>query len=492
MSKFEIMLLILVGLVSVAIICTFIKAALFKPKKKNIKPFPDENVDVEHFRKALSGAIKCRTVSYSDETKIDFTEFYKMHDFFEKTFPEIHKNLKKEIIGKAGLLYTWQGSDETLDGIALLSHQDVVPVAETDEAAWEYPAFSGFDDGKHIFGRGAIDMKAHLIGVLESVETLLKEGFQPKRTVYLCFGYNEEIVAGESNGAQMIADILKARGIHLDSIIDEGGAVIDVKYKKFLNTKLCGIGIAEKGYADYKITFKTKGGHSSAPPKHSGIYELTKAVRALEKHQFKAKLPDYVVYLFSEIGKRMSYFGRLLFCNLNILKPILLAVMKTIGPAASLVRTTTAVTMVSGAPAANALPQTPSITVNFRTLQGTSISDVKKHIEKYVKYKDKEIEFLKGKEASEISETDSRAFKVLSGICERQFKGSVVCPYLVMGGTDAYHYEEICDSIYRFSPYVYEIKYLMLNHANNERMPISAISDGLKFFKRYIKLMSEE
>lgn len=492
MSVFETVILFIVGLILSAVIGTLIKAALFTPEKKAVKPFSDEKVDSEHFRKALSGAIQCKTISYPDETKMDFNEFYKMHDFFEKTFPEIHKTLKKEVIGKAGLLYTWQGSNKTLDGIALLSHQDVVPVAKADESAWEHPAFSGFDDGTHIFGRGAIDMKGHLIGVLESVETLLREGFQPERTVYLCFGYNEEIVAGESNGAQMIADTLKERGVHLDSIIDEGGAVIDVKYKKLLNTRLCGIGIAEKGYADYKITLKTKGGHSSAPPKHSGIYELTKAVKALEKHQFKAKLPDYVVYLFSEIGKRMSYPGRFIFCNINILKPLMLAVMKRIGPAASLVRTTTAITMASGAPAANALPQTPSITVNFRMIQGTSISDVKKHIEKYVKYENKEIEFLKGKEASKISKTDSRAFRVLSEICERQFKGSVVCPYLVMGGTDAYHYEEICDSIYRFSPYVYEIKYLMLNHANNERMPISAISDGLKFFKRYIKLMSAE
>ena len=51
---------------------------------------------------------------------------------------------------------------------------------------------------------------------------------------------------------------------------------------KILRTKLAGIGIAEKGYADYKITVRSKGGHSSQPPVHSGIGEIAKVTRDLE------------------------------------------------------------------------------------------------------------------------------------------------------------------------------------------------------------------
>ena len=57
----------------------------------------------------------------------------------------------------------------------------------------------------------------------------------------------------------------------LDSVIDEGGAVLNVDVPKILKTKLAGIGIAEKGYSDYKITVRSKGGHSSQPPVHSGM-----------------------------------------------------------------------------------------------------------------------------------------------------------------------------------------------------------------------------
>lgn len=73
-----------------------------------------------------------------------------------------------------------------------------------------------------------------------------------------------------------------------------------------------------------------------------------------------------------------------------------------------MVRTTTAVTMCEGSPAANILPGKTTVTANFRIMQGTSIADVEKHIiKKLVGKKTDGIEFIKGKEPSKISSTDS-------------------------------------------------------------------------------------
>ena len=261
---------------------------------------------------------------------------------------------------------------------------------------------------------------------------------------------------------------------------------------KILRTKLAGIGIAEKGYADYKITVRSKGGHSSQPPVHSGIGEIAKVTRDLEGHQFKAKMPHFVYALFTKIGKRVSYPARIVTCNLWLLKPIVTLVMKKFPPAASLIRTTTGVSMAEGSPAANVLPQKSSITVNFRMMPGTTLADVKEHIKNVVKKKDIEIELLKGKEASKVSPTDSRSFKILEELCMRTDNNYIVAPYLVMGGTDSYHYENICDCIYRFAPFEVDTKYLLLTHATNERIPVDCMEGALKFFKRYIKYMSKE
>ncbi|MGN0571659.1 MAG: M20 family peptidase [Candidatus Fimenecus sp.] len=482
----------ILGLLGVFIVVTLIRAAFWTPEKTEFKPLPDEQVDVDKYRKDLSDAIKIKTISNVDVDKVDWNEFKRLHALFEERFPLVYKNLKCEEISLASLLFTWEGKNPDLEPIALLGHQDVVPVAEGTEGDWTHPAFDGVDDGEFVWGRGALDMKNHLIAVLESVESLLAEGFEPERTVYLCFGHDEEIVAAPTSGAGSIAAVLKERGVHLDSVIDEGGAILDLNVGGIINKKLAGVGIAEKGYVDYRVSVSAKGGHSSQPPAHTAIGALADVVKDIEGHQFKAKMPAFVYELFTKIGKNVSYPARIVTCNLWLLKPLITAVMKKIPPAASLIHTTTAVTMAEGSPAANVLPQKASVTVNFRMMPGVTIKNVEEHIRSCVRNKDIEVEYLKGKEASKVSPTDSRSFKILEEICTRTDPDLLVAPYLVMGGTDAYHYEEVCDNIYRFAPFVMDTKLLLTTHGTDERIPISCMADGLKFFKRYIRMMSAE
>lgn len=482
----------ILGLLGAFIAVTLVRAAFWTPEKVEFEPLPDEQVDVDKYRKDLSDAIKIKTISNVDVDKVDWNEFKRLHALFEERFPLVYKNLKCEEISLASLLFTWEGKNPDLEPIALLGHQDVVPVAEGTEGDWTHPAFDGVDDGEFVWGRGALDMKNHLIAVLESVESLLAEGFEPERTVYLCFGHDEEIVAAPTSGAGSIAAVLKERGVHLDSVIDEGGAILNLHVGNILNKKLAGVGIAEKGYADYRVSVSAKGGHSSQPPEHTALGALADVIKDIEGHQFKAKMPAFVYELFTKIGKNVSYPARIVTCNLWLLKPLITAVMKKIPPAASLIHTTTAVTMAEGSPAANVLPQKASVTVNFRMMPGVTIKNVEEHIRKCVRNKDIEVEYLKGKEASKVSPTDSRSFKILEEICTRTDRDLLVAPYLVMGGTDAYHYEEVCDNIYRFAPFVMDTKLLLTTHGTDERIPISCMADGLKFFKRYIRLMSQE
>ena len=124
------------------------------------------------------------------------------------------------------------------------------------------------------------------------------------------------------------------------------------------------VALAEKGYADYRVSVTAKGGHSSQPPVHTAIGELAEVIRDIERHQFNGKMPDFVYDLFTKIGKNVSYPARIVTCNLWLLKPLVTFVMKKIPPAASLIRTTTGVTMAEGSPAANVLPQKASITIN--------------------------------------------------------------------------------------------------------------------------------
>ena len=112
-------------------------------------------------------------------------------DFITKTYPHIAGKLTREVFNNFSLLYTWKGKNPSLKPLILMAHYDVVPPGDT--ASWQKKPFSGENDGKYIWGRGTLDDKAAMISILEAVEKLLTEGYEPERTIYLSFGHDEEI-----------------------------------------------------------------------------------------------------------------------------------------------------------------------------------------------------------------------------------------------------------------------------------------------------------
>ena len=70
----------------------------------------------------------------------------------------------------------------------LMGHMDVVPVVPGTETDWTHNPFSGHVDDTYIWGRGAIDMKDQVAGILEAVEYALAHGWQHERTLLLAFG----------------------------------------------------------------------------------------------------------------------------------------------------------------------------------------------------------------------------------------------------------------------------------------------------------------
>ena len=335
-------------------------------------------------------------------------------------------------------------------------------------------------------------MKNHVVGILESVETLLEEGFEPKRTVIICLGYNEELLDTEFASAPMLSKALEDKGIRLESVLDEGGAILDLNVPHVINNKLAGVGIAEKGYCDFEISIDAKGGHSAAPPKHSALGELAKAILDLENHPFKAKITPEMKKIVDTAARNTSYPIRLLGSNLPTLLPVMKPVLSRIPAVASVMRTTTAVTMSQGSPQANVLPQKATATVNFRVLPGNTIADVERHIKRVIRNKDIKVKLLGGNEPSIISPTDTLTMKTISKICCGMFDMSTPAPFVVMGATDARHYQNVTDQIYRFSPFVMPVDILMLAHGTDERIPVGSLENGIVFFKRYIRLLAGE
>ncbi|KAB2840387.1 MAG: M20/M25/M40 family metallo-hydrolase, partial [Burkholderiales bacterium] len=227
-----------------------------------VPPAPLLSLDTDAAAQRLAAAVRLRTVSHDGQDGASAAEFQKLHVLLEKSFPRVHAGLRREVVGGHSLLYTWPGSDPKAKPILLMAHQDVVPIAPGTEKDWQADPFGGEIRDGFIWGRGAWDDKANLVGIFEAVEMLLAAGHQPRQTVYIASGHDEEI--GGESGAMAIVALLKERGVRLDFVLDEG-LLITEGVLKGLDAPVALIGTAEKGYLTLALTATATPGHSSMP-----------------------------------------------------------------------------------------------------------------------------------------------------------------------------------------------------------------------------------
>ena len=74
---------------------------------------------------------------------------------------------------------------------------DSVLVSQRFPGRWDAEPFLGDlveqEGEQFIFGRGAIDDKHSVVGILLALEAVLRDHGQPQRTLYVAFGHNEEV-----------------------------------------------------------------------------------------------------------------------------------------------------------------------------------------------------------------------------------------------------------------------------------------------------------
>ena len=118
----------------------------------------------------LAEAIRFQTISNFLNPEQGAEALRGLRAHIEKSFPAFHAAAKRELVGGHSLLYTWQGTDPKAAPIALLAHQDVVPVAPGTEKDWQQPPFDGVIADGFIWGRGSWDNKGNLYAMLEAAE----------------------------------------------------------------------------------------------------------------------------------------------------------------------------------------------------------------------------------------------------------------------------------------------------------------------------------
>ena len=310
--------------------------------------------------------------------------------------------------------------------ILLMAHMDVV---EAKAADWKNPPFEFREAGGYYLGRGTNDNKAALTGIVLALQELRKSGFQPTRDIIVLFTGDEETAAkGATRAATEWRQLIDAEyALNGDA---GGGAVykdgrLDAFYMQ----------VAEKTYADYKLTAVNKGGHSSQPRPDNAIYALAGALKQVEEYRFQPMINPATKVFFERIAENdKGSYGELIRKWLadpmdRVTADLLEA--NEIG----YTRTRCVATMLSGGHAPNALPQKAEANVNCRVFPGHKLEDVRRQLQS-IAGPDVTVALADSSPASDVSPIRADIVEAYRAAVSTRFKDANIIPVQSAGATD--------------------------------------------------------
>ncbi|MFT7686661.1 MAG: carboxypeptidase PM20D1 [Candidatus Azotimanducaceae bacterium] len=476
---------VLLSIIGIVVTVVLIRTVLHLPENVEMVAPVQIEIDENAIAQNLSEAIQFPTISNQNPKLKDQAAFENFISWVGVTYPETDRVLTRERYVDS-LLYFWEGKNKDLQPILITGHYDVVPVIPGTENLWEHPPFAGEISDGIIWGRGALDDKSGVIGMIEAVEHLIKEGFQPERGLYLSFGHDEEI--GGVQGAGSVVAALQEKGVQLAWSLDEGSFVMDGMFPG-IGFPMAPVNVAEKGSLTLEIVAKAAGGHSSAPPKQTAVGILAEAITKLEQHPVPGGLEGLSLQMFDVLSRYMPFSQRVFFANLWLFDGLLDEQLSKEGLTNAMLRTTTAPTMLSASIKSNVLPIEAVAVVNFRIHPRDSVDGVLAFVKNIVESDSVEVRYKAGygREASIVSSWDADGFKIISDATKEIYTGTIVTPGLMIAASDTRHYGKIADNAYRFNPFILTPKDFTGFHGTNEQISVKSMANGVRAYIQIIK-----
>ena len=480
----------------------------------------------------LSNAVKVDTQIGDSQPGVDeapelWIQFEKFHKYLNTTFATVMNTAKVSYVNTYGVVIHWEGSDKSLKPVLLTAHQDTVPVQLDTLDKWTHPPLSGHYDGQYVWGRGSSDCKNVLVAILESMEILLGRGFEPRRSVVVALGFDEEALG--THGAAHIGPFLEKEfghnGFHV--LIDEGPGLT----KDTISGQLVAIaGTGEKGYMDVSVELTTPGGHSSVPPDHTSIGIISEVGFELEKHPYSPLLTSQNPMLgYLQCVARHGDLPRLQkkamlragfdkFANKKVVELMVKNPMSRY-----LIQTSQALDVVVGGEKANALPEHVRLVVNHRVSVETSLetimANIQSQVEKIAEKHDLGLTvlgesirpatekgcFVVGYQSpptatAPVSPSNDTVWSEVAGVTRHVFEQLVypnlthplvLVPGMMPANTDTRHYWNLTKNIYRYSPY-FSADLVKDNriHLVDERVLVDSHLQLTAFFYEYIQAVN--
>lgn len=363
------------------------------------------------------------------------------------------------------LLVRVRGTDATARPILFSSHMDVVDARPED---WERSPFTLVEEGGMFYGRGTVDNKTGVTSLMSTILRLHADRQQPGRTLVFAFIGDEET---EMQTTRLVAAHEWVKNAEYAINSDAGGGDLSADGKALVYL----VQGAEKAYADFTLTVKNQGGHSSRPRADNAIYDLARALTRIEQHRFPVMANDLTRSFLGLVGKatpgRQGEMIRRFAANPKDTEAAdaLFEMPDVVGST----RTTCIATMIDAGHAPNALPQKATANVNCRIFPGHSLEAVHKTLVDVIADSTVTVEAPTDVIVSPVSEARADVMEVITRSIHKAHPGVPVSLYMESGGTDGLVYRSAGIPTWASSG-VFMKSSDMFAHGLNERIPVTS------------------
>ncbi len=487
MPTWSIVLLVVAGLVLALALVVLVRAARLRPTPLARPLAPSTARGDQSAVGRFQEILRCPTVWAAEDPAADRRPFDDFLPLLKRLYPRVFASLDLTLVNTYGIVLRWRGQDPAAAPVLLLAHHDVVAASPEN---WTHPPFAAEIVDGVVYARGALDNKSCLTSLLEATESLLAEGFTPARDVYLCSSNNEEDMG---DTAPAMVAMFQEQGIRPLFVLDEGGAVID-NPPLGIKGQFAAIGVSEKGNSSTAIVVHAAGGHASTPSPDDATARLVAGLDSLLTKPAPSKIAPPVAAMLRELAAKSGFGLRLVFANLWLFRPLVLAILKRNPETAAMVRTTYALTELEGSPAMNILPTQARAAVNIRVdpseTAAQAIDRLRPHFPEGTDFLPRE-----AVDPSPISPFDDPVFDYLRAVTVSVYPAATASPYIQSSASDARHFARICPHTYRFAGILYGGDRRERIHGDDENLDVDSFLTGIGFYTeliRHLDLLSDQ
>lgn len=384
---------------------------------------------------------------------------------------------------RGNLVARYRGSEDGAGAILLLAHLDVV---EADQADWTVDPFALLERDGYWYGRGTTDDKDEAAIHVANLIRMKEEGYVPQRDVIVALTADEE--GGEHNGVQWLLESHREL-VDAAFALNEGGGGALEDGRRLYNA----VQASEKKFLSFTFEARNPGGHSSRPVKKNAIYDLARALLAVQSHDFPVRLTAVTRAFFEGsapiVGGPSGEAMRRVLADPGDAEAVALLAREPGYNA--LLRTTCVATLVEGGHASNALPQRARATVNCRLLPDHDPAQVERTLAELAGPHDVTVAAQGTATPSPPSPLTEEVLAPVRRITEEMWPGVPVLPVMSTGATDALFLRNAGIPVYGVSGLFHDIGDVRA-HGQDERIRIDSFYEGQEFLYRLVRALAGE